>query len=51
MFQALKQIMPDSYVPWGDLTGIKPVKIVHNLISDGMDDEEVLNYLKEEHFI
>ena len=27
MFQALKQIMPDSYVPWGDLTGIKPVKI------------------------
>ena len=51
MFQALKQIMPDSYVPWGDLTGIKPVKIVHNLISDGMDDEDVLNYLKEEHFI
>ena len=51
MFQALKQIMPDSYVPWGDLTGIKPVKIVHNLISDGMDDSQVLNYLKEEHFI
>lgn len=51
IFRALKYIMPDSYVPWGDLTGIKPVKIVHNLMSDGMDDNQILNYLKNEHFI
>lgn len=51
LFQALKGLMPESYVPWGDLTGIKPVKIVHNLMSDGMTDEEILEYLKEEHFI
>lgn len=51
MFRALKHIMPDSYVPWGDLTGIKPVKIVHNLMSDGMNENQILDYLKNEHFI
>ena len=51
MFKALKEVMPDSYVPWGDLTGIKPVKIVHNLMSDGLNNDEIIEYLKNEHFI
>ncbi|HBG0412061.1 TPA: coproporphyrinogen dehydrogenase HemZ, partial [Clostridioides difficile] len=31
MFLVLKQVF-NSYVPWGILTGIRPVKIVHNLM-------------------
>ncbi len=35
--------------PWGILTGIRPVKIVHNLIDDEVDDDSILNILIEEY--
>lgn len=38
-------------MPWGSLTGIKPVKIVNSLHVKGMSDDEILSYLKEFHFV
>ena len=33
------------------LTGIRPVKIVHNLLDKGMDDESIRQNLKENYLI
>ncbi|RDY23038.1 coproporphyrinogen dehydrogenase HemZ [Romboutsia maritimum] len=41
----------NSYVPWGILTGIRPVKIVHNLLDKGLSDEIIRENLKENYFI
>ncbi len=38
--------LTDKTLPWGTLTGIRPVKIAENLI-DTMDDDALRNYLKE----
>lgn len=35
--------------PWGILTGIRPVKIVHSLLDEGIGDEEILNILVKEY--
>ena len=32
--------------PWGILTGIRPVKIVHSLLDDNFSDEEIIEKLK-----
>lgn len=40
-----------KYLPWGILTGIRPVKIVHELMEKGMKDEEIINQLMTEKFI
>ncbi|MEF9991012.1 MAG: coproporphyrinogen dehydrogenase HemZ [Romboutsia sp.] len=49
MYKVLMRIF-NSYVPWGILTGIRPVKIVHTLLDKGMDEESIrenlrINYL------
>ena len=31
----------NSYVPWGILTGIRPVKIVHTLLDKNLSDEDI----------
>ena len=46
MFEVLKKKF-NTYVPWGILTGIRPVKIVHNLLDKGMDDESIRVNLKK----
>lgn len=33
------------YPSWGTLTGVRPLKVVHNLMDDGFDDMEVLDIL------
>jgi len=37
-------------IPWGILTGIRPVKIVHQLIDKGMNDDEILNYFQTQYY-
>lgn len=34
-------------LPWGVLTGIRPVKIVHSLLSEGMTEAAILNRLMD----
>ena len=41
----------DAYVPWGILTGIRPVKLIHSLIDQGKSYEEINNFMKEEYLI
>ncbi|MGL5315771.1 MAG: coproporphyrinogen dehydrogenase HemZ [Peptostreptococcaceae bacterium] len=50
MFKVLQNRL-QAYVPWGILTGIRPVKIVHNLLDKGMDDESIRSILKERYYI
>ena len=50
MFNVLKKKF-NTYVPWGILTGIRPVKIVHNLLDKGMSDEYIRENLKENYLI
>ena len=40
MFKILEQKF-ESNVPWGILTGIRPVKIVHALLDEGKDEEYI----------
>ena len=41
----------NSYVPWGILTGIRPVKIVHNLLDKNLSDKEIREDLKTNYLI
>lgn len=41
----------DFEIPWGILTGIRPIKIAHNLISAGLDDLGIKNILINEYRI
>lgn len=50
MFNVLMKIF-NSYVPWGILTGIRPVKIVHKLLDNGLDDESIRENLKKNYLI
>lgn len=50
MFKVLKNRL-NTYVPWGILTGIRPVKIVHTLLDKGMNDTEIREILKEKYYI
>lgn len=37
-------------LPWGNLTGIRPTRIVMNLIEEGMNDEEIFKYMKDNYY-
>ncbi|SHH14007.1 coproporphyrinogen dehydrogenase HemZ [Tepidibacter thalassicus] len=45
IFKVLKKIYK-SFVPWGILTGIRPTKIVHELLDENKNKEEIDNILK-----
>ncbi len=38
-------------LPWGILTGIRPAKLVHELLDKGKSKDEIFNILKEDYFI
>lgn len=38
-------------LPWGNLTGIRPTRIVMNLMEDGYSDDEVRSYMKDSYFV
>ena len=40
-----------TYVPWGILTGIRPVKIVHNLLDQDLSEEDIRENLKNNYLI
>ncbi|MGL5756176.1 MAG: coproporphyrinogen dehydrogenase HemZ [Paraclostridium sp.] len=50
MFKVLDELF-DTYVPWGILTGIRPVKIVHNLLDLGLSEDEIRKNLKSNYLI
>ncbi len=50
MFKILEQKF-ESNVPWGILTGIRPVKIVHALLDEGKDEEYIKIKLAEDLYI
>lgn len=41
----------DRKLPWGILTGIRPVKIVHDLYEKNIDDSKIYDILKKEYRI
>ena len=41
----------DVNLPWGILTGIRPVKLIHSLIDSGKDEDEIRGYMKENYLI
>ncbi len=50
MFKILEQKF-EANVPWGILTGIRPVKIVHALLDEGKDEEFIKLKLAEDYYI
>ncbi|RKM57262.1 coproporphyrinogen dehydrogenase HemZ [Butyrivibrio sp. X503] len=38
-------------LPWGNLTGIRPTRIVMNLLDEGYTDDEVRAYMKDTYFV
>ena len=41
--------MTGKVLPWGTLTGIRPVKIPLKMVEEGYSDEEIVRHLKEEY--
>ncbi len=41
--------LSQSKIPWGILTGIRPVKIVHDLLDKNIDENEIIRVLTEEY--
>ncbi|MGL5712455.1 MAG: coproporphyrinogen dehydrogenase HemZ [Paraclostridium sp.] len=50
IFKVLDEVFK-SYVPWGILTGIRPVKIVHSLLDKGLNEEQIRENLKSNYLI
>ncbi|MFR4163502.1 MAG: coproporphyrinogen dehydrogenase HemZ [Paraclostridium sordellii] len=50
MFRVLDKVF-ETYVPWGVLTGIRPVKIVHSLLDKGISESEIREILKNNYLI
>ena len=38
-------------LPWGDLTGIRPVKLMSGLIGSGLGDDEAMQYMQKTWFV
>ena len=38
-------------LPWGDLTGIRPVKLMSGLIESGLGDDEAMQYMQRTWFV
>lgn len=41
--------LSENEIPWGVLTGIRPVKIVHDLLDKDIDEKEIIRVLTEEY--
>lgn len=50
LYQALCEYTQKE-LPWGNLTGIRPTKIVMTKMEEGMPDTEIRDFLKHEHFV
>lgn len=47
---ALLVLRTGRLLPWGTLTGIRPVKIVMTKLEEGMTEEEIAAYMKETYY-
>ena len=45
LFSLMKKLLPESYTPWGALTGIRPTKLLYEYISGGMQPVEAARIL------
>lgn len=43
--------MAQRELPWGNLTGIRPTKIAMTMLEEGKNEEEILKFLCEKHFV
>lgn len=50
IFKVLDKVF-ETYVPWGILTGIRPVKIIHSLLDKGLSEAEIRENLKNTYLI
>ncbi|MGB7604191.1 MAG: coproporphyrinogen dehydrogenase HemZ [Lutisporaceae bacterium] len=50
MYKLLSNRLNKSY-PWGILTGIRPLKIVHELLDKGYDREYIMEYMENNHLV
>lgn len=50
MFTVLEQYT-DKMIPWGSLTGIRPTRIVYQMLEKGKDVDTIKNKLKNEFFL
>lgn len=50
MYKLLSDITGHN-IAWGILTGIRPVKIVHKLFEEGMNEEQIIAHLKDEYYV
>ncbi|ABR48511.1 Coproporphyrinogen dehydrogenase [Alkaliphilus metalliredigens QYMF] len=50
LFQFLRN-MKHVNIPWGILLGIRPTKIVHELLNAGLSDQYIIEHLLEEYFV
>ncbi len=38
-------------LPWGNLTGVRPTKLIMNMLESGESRQEIAAYLEEQHFV
>lgn len=50
MYNLLSNVTGKS-LPWGVLTGIRPVKIVHQLLEKGLDNDKIICILKSKYYV
>ena len=50
MYNLLSKVTGKS-LPWGVLTGIRPVKIVHQLLERDFDNDEIICSLKDKYYV
>ncbi|QUH26725.1 coproporphyrinogen dehydrogenase HemZ [Serpentinicella alkaliphila] len=50
IYALLKKLVKKD-TPWGILTGIRPTKLVHEMLKDNLDDSEIIENLKTLYFI
>lgn len=50
LYRALKRATGKE-LPWGNLTGIRPTKIAYGMLEEGKSDAEIVDFLKESHYV
>lgn len=50
LYRALSQAT-GKQLPWGNLTGIRPVKIACGMLEEGRSREEILRFYQEKHYV
>ena len=38
-------------LPWGNLTGVRPTKLIMSMLEEGKSEQDIASYLEEQHFV